>query len=207
MNGPNRDADQREFLDRPPAVFVEYATIGWDGQDDVLDQGTSGQDDDDGPSFVRITLYRGKPIGVKVQHGVAQGSKVIAHLLGPIFYVPPKNQRVLIAWPDGESGVPVILGTVGFSPTAQFKRDRVVIDFGPDHDVVMKGRTLMLADHDGAGTGFPTWLAVGPLGGGVPGIYASDPAGAGFNCAGGNFGAWAVKLTVRLRPESFLMVS
>jgi hypothetical protein len=187
VSEPTRDAQQDE-VDRslPPDPPVEYGTVGHDGVDELLDQGTSGKNDENGPSFVRITLYSGKPDGVLPKPGAAQGRPIFAHLLGPLLYCPPRGTRVAVCWPEGRRAPALMLGTVGFSPTAQFKENRAMLDVGPEHELVLKAAVVTAIDHgDSEDTPrFNCFFSVGrSLTGGDPGIVANDPTGSGFTIA------------------------
>lgn len=169
------------------AVQIELGTIGWD-DDDIVDMGTA---DNDGHTFVKVTLYRGRDRSKPIETGVAQGRQILVNISAGMFWLPPKGTRVIVAFPYGMStnpGVGTIIGAVQTSPTIQFARDRAVMDFGPDTHVVIKGKSVTISDY-----GSPAcFVGVGtPRGGGARGVYALDETGSGFTTQSAEVGAFA----------------
>jgi hypothetical protein len=93
--------------------LCELGTVGWSSREDITDLGTV---DNDGQTFVRVTLYAGKTPGDAVKKGVAQGREILCCLnaLGG-FSVPPRGSRVYVLFPSGMEqvdGVGLIVGVV-----------------------------------------------------------------------------------------------
>jgi len=66
------------------------------------------------------------------------------------------------------------VGCVAKSPTVQFELDRVVMDFGPNVHVVVRGRSVSMADPDNR------FITVGtPRSGGAPGLTFQAADGSG----------------------------
>lgn len=198
MSGLERDATDVDLFgehgggeDR--AIFSEYGTIGYANETALTVLGDASSPDN-GVTLVRVTTYRGKAVTERAKPGIAQGHQILCHLLGPLYYVPPRGTRVLVVYPGGDTTQPgVIMGTVGASPFTQFKETRAVLDVGPGEDLVVKARSVTVMDHGKEETPsrFPCWLVVGPVAAGAPSISANDPTGSGFTIGGGVVGMFA----------------
>ena len=134
-------------------VHLAWGTVGWSGDPDVLDG--LGRDEDDGMTFVKVTLHDGAPAGKRVaDDGGANGVQVRVQPAGPGWYVPPKGTRVMVGFPSGDIRTPGnggILGVFGVSPDKRFGRKKVVLDYG-DCDVVITGKSVSLVcDGNAAG--------------------------------------------------------
>lgn len=149
MQGPAREAYQQETSpsaassvnDSEFGSGIRYGTVGWENVPSRVVLGATGTPDQ-GITLVRVTLFEGRQIGPKPQTGIAQGHQVVAHILGPSFDVPPLGTRVVVAFPEGDFGPGLILGTVGPSPTQQFSDTRTVV----------ARQNLTLGDPSGNGT-------------------------------------------------------
>jgi hypothetical protein len=166
---------------------VQIGTVGWDDRDDHFDAGT---EDNDGHTLVYVTLYAGRTQGSPVLKGVAQGHKIICHIADGAFRIPPKGSRCYVIIPAGMeevTGAGVIVACVSPSSSRdQFAADRVVLDYGDDVHVVIRGKSVSLQDPDSR------FLTVGtPRAGGDPGIWLQAADGSGGAIADGKVGFWA----------------
>lgn len=153
---------------------IETGTVGWDDTPDYVEQGT---DDNDGVTLVRVQLYRGRRPRQKIEEGKAGGYHVLAQIAGPIWRIPRKGERCLVAFPGGQSQTPgaaVIFAWLDKSPSNQFNPTKAKLDVGPDYDLVLKGRSVTLTDYDNR------FITVGPQG-----IYIQDKDGTGVSIANG----------------------
>jgi hypothetical protein len=127
---------------------IEMGTVGWEG-----DQGNHfdiNKDADDGTTLIKVQLYRGKRPLKEVKPGIAQGHQILAQLSGPTWHVPDKGQRVLVAMPGGMEdvvGAAVIVAMPGPAPSSQYTQTKSKLDVGPDHDLVIKGRSITITDY------------------------------------------------------------
>lgn len=162
--------------------LIEIGSIGWEDEEDYVFQGS---DDNDGHTLIRVQLFRGRDPTRPLSPTRAQGIKMIAHINGGSFRIPPKNTRCYIVCPAGMEHMPgaaFIIGTVEKSPTTQFSPDRVVMDFGPDVHVVIKGKSVTLQDPEFR------FVSVGsPRSGGAPGVQVHLPDGTGAAWQAGAF--------------------
>lgn len=138
-------ADQRHFL--------EWGTVGWHNDPDVLVN--LGKDEDDGVTCVKVTLFEGAPAGKRQQDdGSANGIQVIVQPMGPGWHIPDKGERVVVAFPRGDIQKPgngLILGVAGVSPDKRFGRQKTVLNF-PGRDVIITGKSVtLLADGNADG--------------------------------------------------------
>ena len=134
-------------------VHLAWGTVGWPGDADVLDG--LGRDQDDGMTFVKVTLVDGAPVGQRqADDGGANGVQVRVHPAGPGWRIPPRGTRVMVGFAGGDIWTPgngVILAEVGRSPARHFGRKKVILDYG-DADVVITGRSVtLLCDGNPAG--------------------------------------------------------
>jgi len=112
----------------PPSLKISLASVGWDDDPVIVDQGMSDTSDTDGATLVKVQLYQGRNPLKPLTKGRAQGTKIRAQVLGPLYYIPPQNARVVVAFPDGFeriAGSAIILGTVGRTPTTAFDKTNV----------------------------------------------------------------------------------
>lgn len=131
-----------------PAPMIEIGSIGWEDEDEYF---FKGDESNDGHTLVRVQLFRGKDPTKPVNPKRAQGLKMIAHLNSLAgFRIPAKDTRCYVAVPAGMEmtpGAAVILALVEKSPTEQFEKDRVVIDYGDTH-VLFRAKSISLQDRD-----------------------------------------------------------
>lgn len=144
--------------------ICENGTIGFEGDPLVYDElGSAGND---GHTLIKVTLYKGKDPDEPVKKGVAQGHPVMCRLKGDGFWrIPKHGERCIVLFPGGDIQTPgngVIVACPDASPTVQFKESRAVLDFGPDTDVIIKGRSVTLSDY----ADHPNALQVGSVLGG-----------------------------------------
>lgn len=155
---------------------IEIGTVGWEGRDEHVEFGTG---DNDGFTLVCVTLYRGRQQGTPVKKGVGQGHEIRCHISSLAgARVPAKGTRVLVAIPfgmDQSAGAGVIIATIEKTAEKdQLTDDRVVLDYGPDTHVVIKGKSVTLQDHDNR------FITVGtPRSGGAPGLLFQAKDGSG----------------------------
>lgn len=152
--------------------YIEHGTVGWDDGSDPLDIGT---ETNGGRTFIRVQLFRGADPASSPDpgDGAAHGYKIKARISGPMWHVPPRGTHCLVAFPEGlvdAPGLGVIIALPDKSPSIQFSGTRAVLDFGPDMDVVIKGRSVVLSDYENR------YFAVGP----DTGIKCGDTDASGF---------------------------
>ncbi|HPG76859.1 MAG TPA: hypothetical protein PLU61_11820 [Rhodoglobus sp.] len=156
-----------ESILNPPSHEPEIALgrVGWPGDDDIVDLGTA---DNDGATLLKVTLHRGGYPGDIPKPGEAAGYRVRVRVMGPVFDVPPKGTEVCVAFPGGigmVAGAGVLLGSLTRTPDHQFSATATKIDAGPDRDLVLKGRSVVLTRHNPDGTGAEDFVSVSPDGG------------------------------------------
>lgn len=162
--------NERDVLGGEPETMVlEMASVGWEDATDWYDQGGSSND---GTTFVRAQLYRGRTPGAPIKAGVAQGHKVLVQISGPLWRIPRLGERCIIGFPGGFSTTPgagVILGWLGASPPNQFSPTKAKIDLGSDYDFVLKAKSITLSDYNNR------FIAIGPQ----SGVTIQDKDGTG----------------------------
>ncbi len=97
---------------------IGLGTVGWSDDPSIVDLATDG-----GTTLVKVQLYRGRNPVTTLDNTRAQGYQILCQVLGPLFWIPPKNTKVIVAFPDGFeqlAGAGVILGSVGTSPQTAF---------------------------------------------------------------------------------------
>lgn len=152
--------------------YIEHGTVGWDDGSELLDLGT---DTNGGRTFIRVQLFRGAdPASVPDPgDGAAHGYKIKARISGPMWHVPPRGTHCLVAFPEGlvdAPGLGVIIALPDKNPSIQFSGSRAVLDFGPDMDVVIKGKSVVISDYENR------YFSVGP----ETGIKCGDADANGF---------------------------
>src|ERR1700690_2454791 len=172
----SRNINSADINPEPHIPIILRGTVGWKDSDKHFDMGTTGND---GHTLIKVTLNRGRIVGIPVE-GQADGTPVLVQSLGPLYYIPPNGTSVIVCFPDGEMdsiGGGFILGTIGKSPSIQFKETRAVIDFGDTMDVIIKGKSVTLSDHNAPAQ----FIQVGPPPqGGPSGITMCDSKGGGI---------------------------
>lgn len=161
----------RDFQEMQIAV----GTVGWEGDEAIVDLGT---EENDGFTFLKVQLYHGLRTPGTPKSDVAQGLQALCAISSGINRIPKRGTRVYVAFPKGMEMVPgagVVFATVERSARLQqFAEDRVVMDFGDDVHVVIKGKSVSLSDHDNR------FLSVGtPRSGGAPGLIFQAADGSG----------------------------
>jgi len=148
----------------PQGLAIELGRVGW--FPDTSDHAAVSDDDIHGTTLVKVTLVRGGLPDDVPPEGEARGMQIRARVLGPQYYVPPVGTEVLVAFPGGFQQTPgsaVILGTLGATPSEQYSATKAKLDYGPDCDVVLKGRSVTLVSYnDATPTGTERMVAVGP---------------------------------------------
>lgn len=177
-----------EWLLRAPQSSgskIVLGSIGWEDEDEHAFLGTA---DNDGHTLVRVQLFSGRDTTKDLSPTRAQGYKIVCHIPDGTFRIPPKDARCYVLLPEGMEDVPgagIIIATVSPSPTTQFAKDRVVIDYGPNTHVVIKGKSVSMQD--------PAFrfISVGtPRSGGAPGVQVHLPDGTGAVWQAGSFGTF-----------------
>lgn len=153
----------------PEQSRLEWATVGWDDKDDWFDVNT---DESDGVTLVRVQTYAGRVRGEPITPGVAAGHQYLAQIAGPMWRIPRKGERCILAIPSGmeeTAGAAVILAFFGKAPSDQYSKTRAKLDYGEDYDLVIKARSITISDYDNR------FLAIGP----DSGIVVQDKDGSG----------------------------
>lgn len=129
----------------PPNDALKIGTVGWDGDNDVVDIGT---DTNDGRTLVKVTLFEGRDPFIPSKPGVAAGRKIYCQVGWPNFQIPPRGYAVLVGFPDGNmepQGAGCIIFTFGKSPTKRFAEDRVNLNYGDKH-LVIEAASVTITD-------------------------------------------------------------
>ncbi len=157
---------------------IELGVVGWPGDDDHADVSA---DDLNGRTLVKVTLLRGgTAFDTEIPDGEARGTRIRCRVKGPDYYVPPKGTEVMIAIPAGfglTDGAPVIIACMGATPDIQYSKTKAKFDYGPDVDVMFKGRscTMLMYNPDDP-TQAEDFISISPEGG----IQAVDRNGFGL---------------------------
>ncbi len=165
----------------------EIGTVGWFDQEEHVDFGTA---ENDGHTLIRVTLFAGKMAGEAITPGVAQGRQILVHMNALAgMRVPPKGMHVFVQFPAGMEFAPgagvIIAGIEKTFERDQLAKDRVVLDFGEDVHVIIKGKSVSLSDHENR------FMTVGtPRAGGDPGLIFNAADGSGGAIAEGKVGWW-----------------
>jgi hypothetical protein len=177
---------------------IEMGTVGW--EDDQGPHYSLDTSPTDGTTLLKVQLYRGKMAGKAVKAGVAQGHKVLAQLSGPLWHVPDPGQRVLVAFPSGMEDIPgaaVVVAMPGPAPSIQYTQTKSKLDVGPDHDLVIKGRSLTFSDYSNR------FVSITPAG-----IVIQDTDGSGIIVQSGVINIFSTNTTiVRLDGSSIQIVN
>jgi hypothetical protein len=179
---------------------IEIGVVGWSDEDEWYEKGA---EDNDGHTLVRVQLYRGKPGGESPKTGEAHGHRILCHIADHIFRIPAKGTRCYVAIPHGFETIPpgaaIIVACLRKTPVTQFEEDRVVMDFGPDNHVIIKGKSVALSDHNAPANS----LSVGtPRTGGPAGVLINLPDGTGAVWQPGVVGIFATASTLISMTDS-----
>lgn len=162
------------LLHTEDATQIQIGSVGWEGESEFAYLGSG---DNDGYTLVRVQLFEGRDHTQPLNPSRAQGHKIICQISSGLYRVPKMDTRVYVAVPKGMDhvpGAPVIIAAVEKSPTTQFAKDRVVMDFGDDVHVVIKGKSVSIQDPEFR------FVSVGtPRSGGDPGVQVHLPDGTG----------------------------
>lgn len=152
---------------------VEMGTVGWEDDDNIFDQGT---EDNDGYTFVKVQLFRGRDVTKPKKPGIGQGHKLSCHLSSQILRIPRKGTRCYVALPSGFEnvvGIGVIFATVEKAPLLQQignmePGDQVIGNYGADGQaqarMVLKanGTIVWMTTDDNTPTGNTVFLKMSP---------------------------------------------
>jgi len=152
---------------------IEMGTVGW--EDEVE---WAFKSDDDGMTLIRVQLYRGRDYTQPLKAKVGQGPKILCCIDAGLYRIPPKGARVYVALPAGMEdgpGAGIIFAMAAPSPNGQLEKDRIVMDFGPDAHVIIKGKSVTLSDYVG------TFVSAGETRAtpGTPGVTIQTTSGTG----------------------------
>lgn len=150
--------------------LCELGTVGWAGQEEVTTLGTA---DNDGLTFVRVTLYAGKTNGDPVKKGVAQGREILCALPDGVFRIPKRGARAYVLFPAGMeevTGAGVIVATV--SPGNEIRKnvgegDTIISATGGGQACIVikkNGSIVFATTDDNTPTGKLVSLTFGPTG-------------------------------------------
>lgn len=159
----------------PMPMGIQWCTAGWTSEagNGAADHADVGSTTNDGTTLVKITSYSGRTPGTPTTPGQAQGHQYLAQLLGPVFRIPMKGERVLVAFPTGmetNPGAAVIIGTLGGG--SETKRNfapgdtAITASGGGSAALIVKanGKVTLLATSDNTSDGKAIALTVGPAG-------------------------------------------
>jgi hypothetical protein len=167
-------ATERDLFEPSEPPQIVWGTVGWDDAADWVEEGTASPD---GVTLVRVQLIMGRTQGAPLSGNQAQGYRVRAQVAGPLWHIPAKGTRVLVAIAAGAMQTPgsaVILAELGASPARTFGTAATVLDMGTDRDMVIRARSVTLEDSAGHSL---TVAATAPPGA-LPAVQgASGPAG------------------------------
>ncbi len=200
-----RNLNDSDLRSEPQIQSIYRGVVGWKDSDTHFDLGTT---DNDGHTLVKVTLNAGKGAGTPVE-GQAHGLQILCQSLGPLYFIPPNGTSVIVCFPEGEMdsiGAGFILGSTGQSPSIQFKGTRAVLDFGPNVDVIFKGKSVTISDHAAPAR----FVQVGPPPqGGPAGISMCDEKGGGMTVQAGvvalfaSDGSGDAKTLIQITQDSF----
>lgn len=172
-----READMSALAETPGLAYIEDGTVGFDSDDDT------SYFDGSPPYHVNVTLFSGKPSHVKLKEGVGQGMQIICSVALTPFRIPPRGARVIVAIPHGDIETPgraCVIAVIDANPTVQLDPNRVVMYFGDNVHILLKGASVTLQDTP-AVAGPSCFVGVGkPFVGGARGVYGFDETGSGF---------------------------
>src|SRR5271157_893064 len=110
-----------EQLFPPGQISVALGTVGWGSDPTYFDQGSA---ENGGATFVKVTLVWGRsPTTAINAQGQAQGSQILASIMGPIWTIPVLGDMCILGVPDKmwrKPGACVILRHGRISPAAAF---------------------------------------------------------------------------------------
>lgn len=164
--------------------MIAIGTVGWAGDDPHFEK------DQDGYTLVKVTLFAGRKFTKPMANPkVAEGHKILCHISGGLFRIPPVGTRVHVSIPDGMEnsvGAGCIIATI--EPTVgidQHEDDRVVLTFGPDTHIVLAGKSVTIQDADNQ------FMSVGiPRSGGDAAIMIQCADGTGMAFGEGKLAAF-----------------
>lgn len=142
---PPHQNENELFRDEPPQLFryAEEGTVGWADDDDSV---SHGNDETDGHTLVKVTLFDGHPdLEPLAKDGSANGHQILCRVCGPFWSTPARGTRVVILFPGGRMARAngVIVGELGPSPARRFGRNKSVASFA-GKDVVIAARSVAL---------------------------------------------------------------
>ncbi len=162
------------MLGEPAPTICELGTVGWEGSDQFYSKGT---DQDSGHLFIHVQLFKGRDFTKELNPDIGQGSKILCKMSSHIHRIPPRGTLVYVIFPNGMDhavGSGCIIATIERNPTIQLEEDRVVIDYGEDTHIIIKGKSVSLSSHNNE------FVSVGqPRSGGDPGIVLQTANGSG----------------------------
>jgi hypothetical protein len=139
-------ADDLRDLESPklPTMPIGHGSVGWPGDDVVEDM-------DGDVTLIKVTLFAGHPLGEPVSsEGYANGYQVLVQPTWPLWFIPTKGQRVIIAFPDGDFQTPgngIIIAAPGPSPKRQFAATKAIMDFS-GYDLTIKAKSIGIVQDD-----------------------------------------------------------
>lgn len=116
------------MIDSEDQVQIALGTVGWDEDDEDFDQGS---DANGGVTLVPVQIFGGRDhskVAKQLETGRAQGRRIWAQILGPIWNIPAKGARVVVGIPGGHpttAGAAFIIGELGATPTSDFGSDKI----------------------------------------------------------------------------------
>lgn len=181
---------------------IEIGSIGWEDEDEYAFI------EDDGYTFVRVQLFRGKDPTKPINKKRAQGLKLIAHIDGGFQRIPPRDTRCYVAIPAGADiggaiapGSALIIGTVEKNTDGRLEKDRTILDFGDQH-VIIKGKSVTISDNN------DNFLGIGePRAGGDPALLCQMANGTGFAMKDDQFSCWVASGTPSEAKTMFRMTT
>lgn len=163
----------------PPPISgngLEIGTIGW-----ATDGGSAyslGDTDNDGISFVNVTLFSGKDPTLPLKTGVGQGQQLLCQVSQDIIVMPSYGTRVLVAMPGpsprvaGHSVVIAVLGNKQWQLAGNADGGDIVIPcpLGPARLIMRSSGSITAVTRAADGSDVAMWIqgdgfhVVGPWG-------------------------------------------
>lgn len=148
----------------------KLGTVGWASREEATELGTL---DNDGHTFICVTLYAGRTPGEPVKRGVAQGREILCGInVLSGFTLPPKGTRVYVLFPSGMEEAPgagVIVAAVGGGPEVRANvgaGDRIFSAASGQARIVIKtnGSIVLMTTDDNTPTGKLVAFTLAPTG-------------------------------------------
>jgi len=131
----------------PPQMLsmpIGHGTAGWTGDDVVEDM-------DGDVTLIKVTLFMGHELDKPTSdEGFANGYQILVQPSFPLWFIPKKGQRCIIAFPEGDFKTPgngIIIACPGPSPKRGFKKTQALMDF-TGYNLTIQAKSISLIGND-----------------------------------------------------------